>query len=154
MLERIEARWRLGHILASELAAAAEELLAAGHEAPALRELAAMRMADLRHAGRDTFESALRDLGRGGMTASEAVLVLARAFSERLLAGALAPAQAAKAIALLRWKAGPDVDEYVVPFELLDERYESLATRRVTAFMARRRLDRRVRRQARELLGE
>ena len=152
-LERLEARWRVGHILTSELPAVADSLLASGLDAPTLRELAGIHSDDVGRETRQTFETVLRELGRGRMTASEAALILARVFSEQVLAGRLEPPAAARAIALLRWKGGPDVDEHIVPFELLDEKYEGLHVRRLSAFFVRRRLDRAVEKEARKLLG-
>ena len=127
----MEARWRAGHILTSELARVAGELRAAGHEAPALSELARTPPNELRGTGRKTFERALRELGHGGMSARDAAMVLARRWANLMLDGKISPRQAAKAIARLRFKAGAELDEHLLPFESLDAEYDELAQRRV-----------------------
>ena len=149
-LELVEARWRVGHILASELASVAVELREAGLDAPALREVADMPPAALRVDGRRAFERALRELGGGGMSASEAALVVARRFAQLLLAGTITPSAAAKAIAELRWKAGPDVDRAFAAFDRLAARYEDASRSLVGRFPARR-LDAAARAEARNL---
>ena len=149
-LQLVEARWRVGYIRTSELPSLAGDLLAGGLDAPALRELAAVSSGEPALA-RQTFERALRELGQGGMTATGAALALADEFAERLLAGTLAPRTAARAISLLRWKGGADVDEHVLPFEHLDEEYGELQ-RGPLGWVGGRRLDGAVRRQARKLL--
>lgn len=118
-VELLEARWRMGRILTSDLEAIAGELAAAGHSGAALSTLAAGR-AD----PRETFEQVLLDLGGGHMPSDGAALLLARSFALELLAGEAPPRLAVKAIGGLRWKGGAAVDDALVPFALLDERYE------------------------------
>ena len=151
-LELVEARWRVGHILTSELPAVANDLRAAGHDAPALAELAAMPSTGAGANGRRAFERALRELGRGGMDGTEAALVVARRFAELLLAGTISPRATAKAIARLRWKGGADLDRDLEPFQRLAERYEDAERGRLGRLLARR-LDPAVRAEARKLVG-
>jgi hypothetical protein len=147
-LELLEARWRMGRILTSELEGVAAELTAAGHDGPALTVLAAGR-AD----PGDTFEQVLRELGGGGMPHDRAALVLARSFAQQLLDGDAPPRLAVKAIGGLRWKGGESVDEQLVPFTTLDERYERARSLGPLAGLLVPRLDRRARDLARGLAG-
>ena len=152
-LELVEARWRVGHILTSELAALAATLRGAGMDAPSLRALAETPAEDLRERGRATFERALRELGGGGMSASDSALLLSRHFAEQLLAGTITPRAAAKAIARVRWKGRAEVDAELLAFERLDCAYEEAEDNWVRRLVGARRLDAQVRREARKLLG-
>jgi hypothetical protein len=151
-IELAEARFRVGHVLASQLPGLAQELLRGGRDVPALRRLATMDVEEARRDGRTTFERALRELGAGGMNESDAALVIARHFAEQVLEGETTPELAAKGIAFLRWKGGPAVDRQVEPFSRLAERYEQRSTGLIRrAFIGP--LDRRVRSEARKLLA-
>jgi hypothetical protein len=151
-IELAEARFRVGHVLASQLPGLAESLLGGGRDVPALRRLAAMEVEEARRAGRMTFERALRELGAGGMNESDAALVVARHFAEQVLGGETTPELAAKGIAFLRWKGGPAVDRHVEPFRRLAERYEHRSSGRMGRLFTGP-LDRRVRAEARKLLA-
>ena len=142
----------MGHILTSELDVVAGHLREAGHEAPALAELAAAPPRELGTEARLTFERALRELGRGAMSTSEAAVVVARRFADLLLAGTITPRAGAKAIARLRWKGGADVDPQLGPFEQLAEQYEAAEQSRARRLVAPR-LDRATRGEARKLLN-
>jgi len=150
-LDELEARWRAGHVLASELPSVARELVTAGHEVPALRQLLATPQAEVRGEGRRTFERALRELGVGGMSHSEAAMVLARRWSSELLDRTLSPRRVTSAIAHIRFRGSADVDEALQPFCELDDAYEAFGDRRLARFRMRA-LDRRARREARRLL--
>ena len=152
-LELIEARWRVGHILTSDLGQVAASLRSAGIDAPSLRTLAETPPSDLRERGRATFERALRELGRGGMSASDGALLLSRHFAEQLLAGAITPRAAAKAIARVRWKGRAEVDAELLAFERLDCAYEEAEDSTVRRLFGSRRLDAEVRDEARKLVG-
>ena len=148
-LELVEARWRIGHILTGELRGLAGDLRAAGHEVPALARLA--ERSDVPKEDRQAFERALRELGRGGMTRSDAALVVARRWATLLLSGEITPRAGAKAIARLRFKGGADLDEHLLPFERLDTDDATKRSRIRRAFT--RRLDRATRAEARKLLS-
>lgn len=145
-VELLEARWRMGRILTSELQRVAAELTAAGHRGVALAALAAGR-AD----PRDAFEQVLRELGGGGMPHDRAALVLARSYAQLLLDGGAPPRLAVKAIGGLRWKGGQSVDTALAPFATLDERYERAGMLGPLARLLVPRLDRRARELARRL---
>ena len=149
-LELVEARWRAGHILTSELTRVAGELRAAGHDVPALSELARTPSSELRTSGRKTFERALRELGHGGMNGRDAAMLLARRWASLMLEGTISPRQAAKAIARLRFKAGAELDEHLLPFEALDAEYDQVRQRRLRGRFTPR-LDRATRAAARRL---
>ncbi len=101
----------------------------------------------------DELERALRELGRGGMSASDGALLLSRHFAEQLLAGAITPRAAAKAIARVRWKGRAEVDAELLAFERLDCAYEEAEESAVRRLFGSRRLDTKVRDEARRLLG-
>jgi hypothetical protein len=149
-LQLLEARWRTGRLLTSDLAAVAAELVAAGHDVPAAAQLAAGGGWDQAES-RALFEQALAELGRGSMSVSQAALELAGRFADDLLAGELPPHLAARAISNLRWVGGPEVDEALAPFSRLHDGYENASPlgplRRVSAVV----LDRRTRAAARRL---
>ena len=150
-LELLEARWRVGHILTSDLAGISAELAGAGHDVPALRKLLATPREELPLLARDLFEEALRELGGGTMTASDAALLLARRFAAEILAGRITPRAGTRAIARVRWKGHGDVDDVLRPFWELDERYERASG--ALGGLATRRVDHAVRREASALLG-
>jgi DNA-binding transcriptional regulator YdaS (Cro superfamily) len=149
-LELLEARWRTGRILSSDLPRIARELARAGHDAPAMAALLATPAHELPSQGRAVFERTLRQLGHGRMTPSEAALHIARRLAGQLLAGELRPDAVVKAVALVRWKGGPDVDAHLVPFSRLADRYETAASGPLR--LVRPWLDRRARSEARRLL--
>ena len=151
-LDELEARWRAGHILASELPDVARELVASGHDVPALRQLLATPADEVRGAARRTFERALRELGRGGMSRSDAAMVLARRWARELLERKLPPRRVTRAIAHVRFRGSADVDDALQPFCELDDAYEAFGDRRL-ARLRMRGLDRRARREARRLLA-
>jgi hypothetical protein len=151
-LEEVEARWRAGHILASELPGVAQELVAAGHEVPALRQLIATPEPEAPAESRRTFERALRELGRGGMSGSEAAMVLARQWARELVDRKLPPRRVTSAIAHVRFRGSADVDEALQPFCDLEDAYDELSGSRL-ARVRRLALDRRARREARRLLA-
>ena len=151
-LQLLEARWRVGHILTSELGRLADDLRAAGHDVPALAELAGIAARDLGREARPTFERALRELGCGEMTTSEAALVLAHRWATLLLDGTITPRAGAKAIARLRFKGGAELDEHLLAFELLDAEYDAVQQRRLRRHLTGR-LDRATRAEAGRLLG-
>ena len=148
-LQLLEARWRTGRLLTSDLSRVAAELAAAGHEGPALTSLASGR-AD----ARETFERVLAELGRGLMTHEEAALVLARHYARQLLDAHGPPDLTARAIGGLRWKGGPGVDAAFEPFARLAERYERAKALGPLSDAVRPLLDRRARALARSLLAE
>jgi len=150
-LDDLEARWRAGHILASELPGVAGKLVESGHDVPALRQLLATPAEEVRGEGRRTFERALRELGRGGMSQSEAVMVLARRWARELLDRNLPPRRVTSAIAHIRFHGSADVDEALQRFCELDDAYQASAERRLARFRMRA-LDHRARREARRLL--
>jgi hypothetical protein len=150
-LDEVEARWRAGHILTSELPALARDLVAAGHDVPALRQLVAAPEHGAASETRKTFERALRELGRGGMSDSEAALTLARHWAEQLLRRRLSPRWATRAIAYVRFRGSADVDEALEPFSELEELYEA-ASRGRLAPLRRLSLNRRARAEAKRLL--
>jgi len=150
-LDELEARWRAGHVLTSELPELARELIGAGHDVPSVRQLAGGTPPSA-HEARQTFERALRELGRGGMGPSEAAMVLARQWADQLVRRRLAARRATKAIALVRLRGRPDVDEALEPFSELLEQYEAAGTGRFARLRALP-LDRRARREAKRLLG-
>jgi hypothetical protein len=147
-LELLEARWRMGRILTSDLGRVAAELAAAGHGGPAVSALAAGRTDP-----RDTFEQVLQELGGGRMADEHAALLLARSFAQGLLADRAPPRLAVKAIAGLRWKGGAGVDGKLVPFAELDERYDRARSLGPLSGLLERRLDRRARDVARRFAG-
>ena len=150
-VELLEARWRIGYVFTSELPALARDLMAAGLERPALTMLAAMPADELQEEGRRTFERALRELGHGGLSVSDAALVVARHYAQLLLERRLRARAAVKAIALVRWKGGSDVDALLSPFEHLDREYERAADGPLGGRLTLR-LDRETRREARTLV--
>ena len=150
-LDHLEARWRAGHILASELPGVASELVASGHDVPALRQLLATPAGEVRGDARRTFERALRELGRGGMSQSEAAMLLARRWARELLDCNLPPRRVTSAIAHVRFRGSADVDDALQPFCELDDAYQASAERRLARFRLRA-LDHRARREARRLL--
>jgi hypothetical protein len=150
-LDEVEARWRVGHILSSELATLARELVAGGHDVPALRQLAERGEALERPEARRTFERALRELGRGGMEVSEAALVLARVWAQELLSRRLTPRRGTRAIAYVRFRGSADVDGALEAFTELEDLYEAVARRRLGR-VRRLPLNRRARAEARRLL--
>jgi hypothetical protein len=149
-LDELEARWRAGHVLTSELPDLARELMGAGHDVPAVRQLAGEASSSALEA-RQTFERALRELGRGGMGTSEAAMVLARRWADQLVRRRLPARRATKAIALVRLRGRPDVDEALEPFSELLDRYEEVGSGRFARLRALP-LDRRARREAKRLL--
>lgn len=151
-LDEVEARWRAGHILTSELPDVARQLVEGGHDVPALRRLAAAEDEDLRSEGRRTFERALRELGRGGMDGSEAALTLARGWALELVEHKLAARRAVQAIAHVRFRGSVDVDAALEPFSELDDAYEAVAEQRFSRLRMIP-LDRRARREAQRLLA-
>ena len=150
-IELLEARWRVGYVFTSELGGVARELIAAGHDRPALTVLATMPPSELQEEGRRTFERALRELGHGGMSASDAALFVARHFAHLLLARRLDARATARAIALVRWKGGPDVDAPLAPFDRLAQEYERAVEGPLGGRLTLR-LDRETRREARTLV--
>ena len=149
-LELVEARWRIGHILTGDLRRLAAELRAEGHDVPALAQLA--ERSELPKEERQAFERALRELGRGGMTRSDAALVVARRWANLLLSGKITPRAGAKAIARLRFKGGAELDEHLLAFEHLDSEYDETKQSRIRGAFTRR-LDRATREEAQKLLS-
>ncbi|MBD0328900.1 MAG: hypothetical protein ICV64_02200 [Thermoleophilia bacterium] len=149
-LDELEARWRAGHILTSQLSEIARELLAEGHDVPAVRSLAEAGESDAGEARR-TFERALRELGRGGMNASEAAMLLARGWAEQLLARRLSPRWATRAIAYVRFRGSADVDEALGPFTELEDEYHAVS-QQAFARLRMLPLNRRARAEARRLV--
>jgi hypothetical protein len=143
-VELLEARWRMGRILTSDLERIAAELAAAGYGGPTLTALSTGKAEP-----RQAFEEVLRELGGGQMHHDRAALVLARSYARQLLAGDAPPDLAAKAIGGLRWKGGEEVDDELVPFAQLAERYDRAGSLGPFSPLLTRRLDRR----ARELAG-
>ncbi len=150
-LDDVEARWRAGHILSSQVPEVARELLAAGHDAPALRSLAESDETVDRREARRTFERALRELGRGGMGESEAAMILARGWAEQLVARRLSPSWATRAIAYVRFRGSVDVDEALEPFTELEDEYQTVS-RQTFARLRMLPLNRRARAEARRLV--
>jgi hypothetical protein len=151
-LDEVEADWTAGHILTGELASLARTLVEGGHDVPALRQLLAMPFEEGRGEARRTFERALRELGRGGMSRSEAAMVLARRWSRELLARKLSARRATKAIAHVRFRGSADVDDALRPFSELYALYED-ADERALARLRTLGLNRRARAEARRLLA-
>jgi hypothetical protein len=151
-IELVEARWRAGRILTSELGAIARELAAAGHESPSVSALASAPEGG-RADARSLFDSALTELGGGSMGEAEAALVLARLFARELLAGEIGPEPAARGINSLRWKGGPEVDGALGPFSELEDRYETARATGPLGGIIRILVHRRMRSEARRLLG-
>jgi hypothetical protein len=148
-VELLEARWRMGRILTSDLARLAAELAASGYGGPTLTALST-GTAD----PRETFEQVLRELGGGTMAHDRAALVLARSFARQLLEGEAPPRLTVKAIGGLRWKGGETVDDALVPFAQLDERYERARSLGPLAGLLTRGLDRRAHELAGGLLAD
>ena len=151
-LDELEARWRAGHILTSDLREVARDLLESGHDVPALRQVLAAPEPAVAKEQRQAFERALRELGRGGMSGSEAAMVLARQWAEQLLRRKLSARRATRAIALVRFRGDADVDEALDPFSELADRYEQLGSRRFGGIRALG-LNRLARAEAKRLLG-
>ncbi len=151
-LEFVEASWLTGRYLTSDLPRIAGELAAAGHDAPALGALRDTAVEEAPGEGRQLFELGLRELGRGGMTTSEAALVIARRFAGQVVARQISARAGTKAIALVRWKGTVEVDERLRPFSDLDDLYDELGQGRWGRLRALR-LDRVARDEARKLLG-
>jgi len=139
-VELLEARWRMGRILTSDLRGIGAELAAAGQGAGAVAALA-----EGRSDARETFELVLAELGGGSMTDERAALVLARRFARLLLDGESPPDLTVKAIAGLRWRGGSGVDDALAPFAALHERYERAKLAGPLARLTGPLLDRRAR---------
>lgn len=150
-LEFVEASWRTGRYLTSDLPRIAGQLAAAGHDAPALRLLRDTAAEEVPGEGRELFELGLRELGRGAMTASEAALLIARRFAGQVVARKISARAGTKAIALVRWKGTADVDERLRPFSDLDDLYDDVGVGRLGRLRAVR-LNRVARNEARRLL--
>ena len=89
----LEARWRLSEI--DDLHALADRLLADGEDADALIRLFALDRDEVVWEGPAVLEELLRDWGGGDLTVDDAVPIAVEDIARQLLAGSIAPADAA-----------------------------------------------------------
>jgi hypothetical protein len=98
----LEARWRLGHLLSTELADAAVEILQSGHDCDAVWELACTDVRDLPWQGAGLFERALEQLGRSRrMETPEAALTVAHRDAIECIAGEISPRELGRRVCRL-----------------------------------------------------
>jgi hypothetical protein len=94
-LKLAQALQTLRRLPGEELPRLAADLLASGVDTEAVRELAGVEHATQRDTG-ELFERILRELGTTAMTVPEAAAIVARDLANKVVAGALAPREAAQ----------------------------------------------------------
>jgi len=94
-IEVAQALYTVRRLPGEELPNIAVELLARGFDTPLVRQIAGLHRPTLRDAGA-LFERVLAELGRAEMSREEVARVIARDLAQRVLAGQLAPREAAE----------------------------------------------------------
>ena len=122
-IERLAARWVLGLMPGDEIANAATQALAEGHDGPALRSLADTIGTTLREQSIE-FEKALAELKAPQPSRTAAAMFLARDYAARILDGSLGPYEGAKKIWVeLSGEVRPN-DHSLDPFIYWADEYE------------------------------
>jgi hypothetical protein len=120
-LDLIEARWRIGMITASDLHGVASDLLDSGISSDALIDLFALPVEVAAWDGPALFNEALTELGRGGMTETEAASIVARDIARAVLSGVLEPPQATALASSIYVRSGYRFVDFNALYVLDDE---------------------------------
>ena len=117
-----QARWQAGDLLSTDLSDVATNLIQAGHDCPALWELASTDRSDLPWDGPPLFERAMRELGRESLSVEDAaVVVVARGAAAECLAGQITPRELAVRVYDLACAA--DYPDQLMELYDLDDEY-------------------------------
>ena len=122
-LGEVEARYYLGDLPPEEMPGVALRALAAGHDGPALLEIARLDSPTMRDAD-DLFERALGEMGLSPLPGEEAGLRVARHIARKIVAGEMQPYEGAYLIWMKVWDKCGRPDE-LTPFVGLASLYEA-----------------------------
>ena len=122
--EEVAARWVLGQVTGSQVAAAATQALLEGHDGPALREVAGTFGPAIRDVA-PAFDRALVELGVAQRSRKEAALFLAKRYAARIVDGSLSPYAGARAIWHELSSAVRPADDALDPFIYWADEYEN-----------------------------